>query len=354
MTIVPRGTRFGVKVWDPGQRRYRWIGTYATETEAIQAERDATLRPGRDIPTVEQWARIWLSDYARPAPATQRSYRYASDRIRADLGKRKLDDIDRPLARKLANRWPRAVSRVARTMWADAERDGVITTNPFANLRLETPRGRKDLDALQEHEILELADLAAACHDDYGPEAHAIILTLGFVGVRPGELCALRRSDVDFATQELVVRFNVDATGQEKPPKNGKPRVVTVPPHALQALRQLPPALHDDYLFHSPRGRRLSKGTLHYLWRPIVAAWRAKGGRDLDLYELRHACATWFVERGAAAGDVAVQLGHTDGGRLVQVLYGHPSEDRARDRLKLAAAPQRTQHVRNARSDRAG
>jgi hypothetical protein len=33
------------------------------------------------------------------------------------------------------------------------------------------------------------------------------------------------------------------------------------------------------------------------------------------------------------ASDVAVQLGHTDGGRLVQTLYGHPSAVEARKRL---------------------
>jgi hypothetical protein len=33
-----------------------------------------------------------------------------------------------------------------------------------------------------------------------------------------------------------------------------------------------------------------------------------------------------------------VQLGHTDGGRLVMTLYGHPNEDRARDRLDIAFA----------------
>ncbi len=34
--------------------------------------------------------------------------------------------------------------------------------------------------------------------------------------------------------------------------------------------------------------------------------------------------------------DVAVQLGHTDGGALVMSTYGHPSEDAARDRLRKA------------------
>jgi integrase len=77
-----------------------------------------------------------------------------------------------------------------------------------------------------------------------------------------------------------------------------------------------------------------------------VIAWLATGGRDADLYELRHACATWLLERGPTPADVAVQLGHTDGGRLVQVLYGHPSEDAARERLKLAMGTQRSQSGR--------
>ncbi len=98
------------------------------------------------------------------------------------------------------------------------------------------------------------------------------------------------------------------------------------------------PLNQQDTIFHTPCGKRLTKGTLAYLWRPIVAAWRARGGRDLDLHELRHACATLLLERGLAPADVAVQLGHTDGGRLVMTLYGHPNEDRARDRLDIAFA----------------
>jgi integrase len=51
---------------------------------------------------------------------------------------------------------------------------------------------------------------------------------------------------------------------------------------------------------------------------------------------LRHACATLLLERGLSPEDVAIQLGHTDGGALVRRLYGHPSEDRARARIAAA------------------
>jgi AraC-like DNA-binding protein len=57
-----------------------------------------------------------------------------------------------------------------------------------------------------------------------------------------------------------------------------------------------------------------------------------------DLHELRHACATLLLERGLSSADVALQLGHTDGGRLVQTLYGHRDERLARDRVKMSFA----------------
>jgi integrase len=56
----------------------------------------------------------------------------------------------------------------------------------------------------------------------------------------------------------------------------------------------------------------------------------------MDFYELRHFCATHLLELGLSLADVAIQLGHTDGGALVMSTYGHPSEDAARERLKRA------------------
>jgi integrase len=336
MTIVCRNGKYSVKVWDRGRKRYRWIGSYRSEADARRAEADADVKPGTGSPTVEQWGRVWLSDYARPAASTQQTYRYAVGQITNGLGARKLDSITRPEARRLAAAWPRGTTRVARTMWADAVRDGLCPANPFTNLRLETPKGRKDIDALTEREILELADLATELCGDYGTEARAIILTLAYTGMRPGELCALRRTDLDLARSEVLVQRSVDGTGSEKTPKNGLGRRIVLPGPAAEAIGRLPEMVGSPYVFHSVRGSRLTKGTLAYFWRRIRAGWVARGHRATDLYELRHACATMLVERGLNVGDVAFQLGHQDGGRLVMTLYGHPGEDAIRDRLKLA------------------
>jgi hypothetical protein len=61
----------------------------------------------------------------------------------------------------------------------------------------------------------------------------------------------------------------------------------------------------------------------------------SRAGREApDTARTACACQYPFLER----ADVAVQLGHTDGGALVMSTYGHPSEDLARERLKRAYA----------------
>ena len=58
--------------------------------------------------------------------------------------------------------------------------------NPFANLRLEQSRGRKDLIALTVAELDELAETALRVHGDFGPAFRAMILFSAYVGLRRG------------------------------------------------------------------------------------------------------------------------------------------------------------------------
>lgn len=347
MTIIPRGDKFGVKVWDKGKAKYRWVGTFPTEGDAEAAEKaEATLQKGH-VPTVEEWIRIWLSDYARPAESTRQTYRCAAKQIVEHLGKRRLDDVSRLDARHMhANVWPRNTTRVARTIWADAAKDEVIDKNPWTNMGLETPKGRKDIDALSEGEIERLCELAQRVHGDYGAEARAIILTLGYTAMRPAELCALRWIDLNLAEREVTVGWSRVGTNRVKKPKNGLGRLVVLPQKAIDAIAQVPQIIGSEYVFHSKRGKPLNKGNLHYVWRDVRAAWLAEGERYITPYALRHAAATALIERGVAVGDVGFQLGHKDGGRLVMERYGHPGEDAMRDRLKMAHSAERSQSGR--------
>jgi hypothetical protein len=66
--IVKRGSSYGVSVYDPGTKRKRWVGTFATRRDAREAEREAGrgARVTRGI-TCAEFADRWLIDYARPA-----------------------------------------------------------------------------------------------------------------------------------------------------------------------------------------------------------------------------------------------------------------------------------------------
>src|SRR4051794_32794069 len=334
--IVKRSGSYGVSVYDRALGRKRWVGTCATLKEARELERREAASLGAvGNELCAEFADRWLTDYPRAAAASRRTYRYALRAFKEDFARIRLRDLDKPTARSWALRVPQSNVRVARAMLGDAINDGLHPgPNPFSNLRLEQSRGRKDLTALTEAELFELGDCSLECHGVFGPTFRAMVLFAGYVGLRPGELFALERSDV--GPDEVTIRQSLDGTRQIKTPKNGKPRVVTVPPPARDALLDVPARLDVPWLFVTPRGKRLSKSSLLYYWRPV----RARFGRPgMDFYELRHFCATHLLELGVSHADVAVQLGHTDGGALVMSTYGHPSEEAARERLKRAFVP---------------
>lgn len=106
-----------------------------------------------------------------------------------------MSKVGRPSARAWALQQPQSNVRVVRSLFTDAINDGLHPgPNPFANMRLEQPRGRKDLIALTEPELLELGECALRAHGPYGPVFRAMIIFAAYVGLRPGELYALERS----------------------------------------------------------------------------------------------------------------------------------------------------------------
>jgi integrase len=249
-----------------------------------------------------------------------------------------MGDITRRQAREWAVRH-RANVPVVRAPFNDALDEEVVTTNPFANLRLDQRRGRRDLNALSRPELDKLADAALDTLGDYGPTFRACILFAAYVGLRPAELFMLRWTDLDFAGQEVRIRQSLGSTGDVTLPKNNLARTVILPPPARQALGEMPRRADSPYVFTTSTGKRFSKTSHYYYWHAVRSAFGRPG---MDFYELRHFCATELLRMGVSHSDVAVQLGHTDGGALVMSTYGHPSEDEARERLRAAfgqAAP---------------
>jgi integrase len=311
----------------------RHLGTFDKRKEAEEAEADHLLksRPtGRE--TCDAFALRWTRDYPRPRASTNVHNAERVKRFGKDFKGVKLSAVDRPAARAWAMKH-RGNLPAVRAMFGDAMRDGLIDANPFAELRLPGSRGRKDLVALTERELVALADVALTDEmelGEYGSEYRSMILFSGYVGLRPGELFALRRDDL--AGQLLTIKRSLSSTGEVGPTKTGRSRTVIVPPAAQDALLDVP-AHPSGLLFTSPTDCQWTQPLHHRYWSLLRRFAKRPG---FDFYGLRHTAATLLLERGVTPWDVAIQLGHTDGGQLVMSLYGHPTNAGARARLLAA------------------
>jgi integrase len=327
-----RGKRWTASGYDKVLGYTKHLGTFDKRKEAEEAEADYLLktRPtGKE--TCDAFAKRWIRDYPRPSASTNRHNTERVKRFAEDFEGVKLCDVDRPAAREWAMRHPSNLSAV-RAMFGDAMRDGLVAANPFSELRLPGSRGRKDLVALTEVELVALADVALSDEmelGEYGREYRAQVIFAGYVGLRPGELFALRREDIN--GQLCTIERSLSRTGVG-PTKTGRSRTVIIPPAAQDALLDVPPH-RSSWLFTSPTDCQWTQ-PLHYRYWSLLRRFANRPG--MDFYELRHAAATMLLERGATPWDVAQQLGHTDGGKLVMDTYGHPTDAGARARLLAA------------------
>jgi integrase len=320
----------GRQVWVPG-------GPWSTRREALQAEqrhREKIARR-RTEETCASFADRWLEEWPRKAAGTRRTYAAAAKRFAEHFGATLLADVERLSARTWALTVPRNVSTPVSTMFEDARNVGLVEANPFSNLRLPRTEATEEV---HPPSVEEFRELLAACTavGGYGSEFRALLQFTAWTGVRAGELMALRWKDVGEDT--LWIRRAVKADGAIGKPKNGREREIPLLEPA-RVLDQVPRRHGSELIFHSMRGRPLTKGSLHYAWREVRAASGVPRERAIAelptvrFHDLRHFCATQLLERGLRHFDVAVQLGHEDGGLLVMQRYGHPSKDAARERL---------------------
>jgi len=326
-----RGKRWVATGYDRTTKAKRHLGTYSTKHEAVVAESGwkARTRPtGRE--TCDSFAERWPRDYPRPSASTNLHNAERLKRFARGFKSVKLIDLDRPTARAWALKHPSDLP-AARAMFGDAVRDGLTTVNPFSALRLPQSRGRKDIVALTEAELTALADVALDRRmelEDFAPQYRALVLWAGYVGTRPGETFALRREDVS-GEHVTIARSYSSRSRQTTAPKNGHERVVTIPPPALAALDDVPHH-RSGLLFETALCKQWTATNHQPVWTRLRLLADQPG---LDFYALRHCAATMLLERGATPWDVAVQLGHEDGGQLVMERYGHPTEAGARARL---------------------
>ncbi len=221
------------------------------------------------------------------------------------------------------------------SMFADAasmKAGRLIDRNPFEKLGISRGKGRRDQQPPTEQEAWEIIACARrlSC-----PSFAAWLQVAAFTGMRPGELDALRWERVESARERIVVaeQFNA-ATRKFDTPKNHQRREAPLPAHARTALKGL--AREGEFCFVSLRGEHWTPSSRAYHWKAV----RAAAGWEGSLYLATRHFAGWYMVNvlEMSSEDVAIALGHQDGGTLVRRLYGHRDRNLALDRIVGAYA----------------
>jgi integrase len=321
----------------------------------------------------EGWPYEFRRNGKRSAPSTFEHHEQAIRAFLRQFGSRRLRE---GVSRLEATRWAADATENQITsviaLYNDARSIDETVINPFAGMSRCRTRGRADLpNVLSADEVHLLRDTAALLHPDgYGPVLEAMIEIMATSAPRPGELFAAEWTRLDLDVAELFIKYAVKKGGRLGPPKYRQERPIVLAPSAIDLIGRLP-RLSERFLLPTKWGRLMTQPSWATYWHPLRDAFTARLPTDhwlvrriadcasarasepdpirrmrlddgrLDFYELRHRACTYMATPapdglGLSAPDIAYQVGHRDGGRLVERVYIHRDPVQTRDRIRAA------------------
>jgi integrase len=290
--------------------------------------------------------REWLETTvkARVREVTHRSYAAWLGRtvLKSDLSARLLSSLRAADLQGFLNGLtsegysPRSVAYVRailRSALEQAVRWNKLPRNPAAKGMLTLPRQQRT-----EMRALAPTQAQAFLHEAETDRWFALWAVLLTTGLRPGEACGLKWSDLEgnrLAIRRALVWRYRGAWSLEEPKTAKAKRIVILPDVAMRALRdhrrrQAEQRLAagqeynaEDFIFASPMGMPID---IRALVRPHVNQILHRAGLPcIRLYDLRHSAATLLLSAGVHIKVASDMLGHSSA-MLTLDVYSHVLE----------------------------
>lgn len=345
-----RGNSEGsIYVWKRGGKKIGYRGSYFVDTAEGPKRRYITGKTREDVAeklakaisdrdgglvfdagslTAGEYLTRWLTDSVRGTvrSSTYRSYgRVVNGHLVCGIGREKLAKLRPDHIRRLyrdmldAGKSTRTVQyshTLLKRALTQAVMDGLIPRNAAEAVR--PPQLKREeiqpLNAGQVRALLQAAETA----DDRLRTFYAVAVR---TGMRPGEMLALRWSDVDLEGN-ATVRINRSLSdGEFTAPKTARSRRrITLSPATIAALklhrkhqleeRMAKAGLWEDHglVFPSSVGTPKSQRNLNREFKNAIK--RAGLPEHFRLYDLRHTCATLLLSRNVHPKYVQELLGH--------------------------------------------
>src|SRR6266705_2691557 len=231
---------------------------------------------------------------------------------------------------------------------AARDADGRMAWRLRARHRLHEPES--PVDRASDEQIVALLRACRSARD------RLIVLLMARAGLRRGELCGLRRSDVHLLADSRplgceVARAHLHVIRREDNPngawaKSRRQRAVPLDFLTVQAFdtyeferMRVPRAAGSDFvlvnLFREPAGAPMRPGAVGEL---ITAAARRAGlERSVTAHQLRHACGSNLLDAGGALDEAQDILGHAS--PSATQVYLHPDPARLRAAVDRVPSP---------------
>lgn len=316
------------------------LKTYPTRRQAERAEdlaRDLLLGIAERGVTVREFWDQWTTStlWARPSESTNLHNQERTRAFVQHYGDRPIATIDAHVVAE----WLKGGANIGtvdalRAMFNDARRPHagmLVDRNPFAGLGLHRSKGRKEI---QPPDQAATAKMIAAADELTPPSFAAYLLTAVWSAARPGELDALQWCDLNFQAEEIRIERQWNAkVAKLTPPKHGSRRLIAMTPLVRERLLVLP--RESEWVFTTLRGHHYTPSTRNHHWNRVRAS---VGIGNTPLYLATRHFYGWYALNvlNLEPHVIALHLGHTDGGRLVRELYGHPDAAIARERTRQA------------------
>lgn len=200
----------------------------------------------------------------------------------------------------------RSSQQIVKRAFSWARREGLITTDPFADVKLPPIKPRDRLLTPKEQE-----EIHSAVED---VEFRNYLTALRESGARPSEVARVTANDVDLKQGLWVLAKHKTAK------KTGRPRVIYLSPPLLALTKEMMERHPSGVLFPNRRGKAFDRNAVRCRFRRLQEKLPHLGRVQAYLY--RHQYATAALEAGVGVAQVAELLGHK-GTDMVMRHYGH-------------------------------